>query len=472
MLVVGGLASHADAECRVVEADFVPAAELQIVAWIEDTAGTYVDTAFITQATGLRGIGNRPGVMGIKSGPLWPYGRRLDVFPIWSHRHGESFPAVVYQRNLEGDPALDLNIDTLASHSSSEDYFCRPMQPVEPGFDAMTCASAQVYTDKGRLSQTATSAYPPRADHTRRQGDGEDVDAFAALNAFDAIAQATPRGELPFRLAWRVPVEVPPGDYVLRVEVSKERDFNASYPEERFPPPQMPWLDFGVPYRGQPSVVYDVPFTLGAVDTEARTDAYAGYGDVEGLDGSLRAPDVTISDGVPGSGASRLALVADEGTPYRVRVVARPGDDQGHPGAIAQLAASEVEAEAVTLTFTAPGDDGDAGTVTAYEIRYRAGVLDEADFATGTPFAGEVIPVAAGGLQEVRIEGLSPRTPYTFAIRALDECLQAGPIALVAVDTTSFAGEVGACGGCTSGTSGGLAMVGVLGALSRRRRRR
>ena len=75
-------------ECRVVDVDFTPTEKLQIVAWIEDAAGNYVDTAFITQSTGLRGIGNRTGIMDLQSGPLWPYGVREDVLPIWAHRHG------------------------------------------------------------------------------------------------------------------------------------------------------------------------------------------------------------------------------------------------------------------------------------------------------------------------------------------------------------------------------------------------
>src|ERR1700733_16163359 len=46
-------------ECHTVAVDFLPAPELQIVAWIEDGSGSYVDTAFITAATGIQGFGNR-----------------------------------------------------------------------------------------------------------------------------------------------------------------------------------------------------------------------------------------------------------------------------------------------------------------------------------------------------------------------------------------------------------------------------
>ena len=64
----------------------------QIVAWIENPSGVYVDTVFITKQTGTYGMGNRPGRSDLNSGPLWPYGRRITTFPVWAHRHGLEFP--------------------------------------------------------------------------------------------------------------------------------------------------------------------------------------------------------------------------------------------------------------------------------------------------------------------------------------------------------------------------------------------
>ena len=54
-----------------------PSIDPQIVIWIEKPTGQYVDTIFITQQTGLYGIGNRPGRFDFNSGPNWPYGRRV-----------------------------------------------------------------------------------------------------------------------------------------------------------------------------------------------------------------------------------------------------------------------------------------------------------------------------------------------------------------------------------------------------------
>src|ERR1041384_7957419 len=76
---------------RCIDAQLTPANDLQLVAWIETTTGTFVDTIFITQQTGTFGLGNRPGRFDFNSGPNWPYGRRITVFPVWAGRHGVRF---------------------------------------------------------------------------------------------------------------------------------------------------------------------------------------------------------------------------------------------------------------------------------------------------------------------------------------------------------------------------------------------
>src|SRR5690606_34277707 len=74
-------------------------------------------------------------------------------------------------------------------------------------------------------------------------------------------------------------------------------------------------------YRGQPSIVYRVPFVVTPTGGEWRTSMPAGYGALHGEDGRLHEMDGTITDApevAPGSGADRLRT-DDQGT--RVRVV-------------------------------------------------------------------------------------------------------------------------------------------------------
>ena len=465
-MVVAARGAWADGDCRAVTVDFEPSDKLQIVAWIETAGGTYVDTAFITQSTGSFGIGNRPGVMDTRSGPGWDYGPRLDVFPVWAHRHGLTFPQVIFQGG-DGDPGSDAtdtdrNMNRPFSQSSSESHFCRPILPTEPMWDAGSCAT-QVFSDKGKLSATRTSLYPPRSDVQKTVADSADVDQFAQLDAFDAVSRATPAGGAPFSFAWPMPATLANGDYQLLVEVSRESDFNATYTESTYPPLDMPYSDYGLPYRGQPSVVYEVPFTVGATTSTASTATYAGYSD---LDGNLHPPDATITTDTPGSGASRLELVADGSGMYRLRVTAAPESDTVAPAAPAQLAPVHVTPAAADFTFVAPGDDGTTGTVTGYDVRYVLGdTLDSFDTATRAP--GSIAPAAAGAPQQFEL-ALSPGQTYTVGVRAYDDCGHTGPVASVRLNTPSP--EVAACGGCSgSDASGGAVLLGLL-ALRRRRR--
>ena len=103
----------------------------QIVAWVEDPSGAFVDTAFITQQTGTFGLGNRPGRPDFNSGPLWPYGRRITTFPVWAHRHGLAFDEVVFQ---DGD---DSNLSHAFQESSRERHYCRPLISNEAMWDAV-----------------------------------------------------------------------------------------------------------------------------------------------------------------------------------------------------------------------------------------------------------------------------------------------------------------------------------------------
>ena len=61
--------------------DFGP----QIAVWIEDSAGTLIDTLMVTNATAVWGIGNRPGYWRFPSNWRFPYGKRRMSLPVWAH---------------------------------------------------------------------------------------------------------------------------------------------------------------------------------------------------------------------------------------------------------------------------------------------------------------------------------------------------------------------------------------------------
>jgi hypothetical protein len=453
--------------CRVVNVEFTPGGipagaqtpeiDPQIVAWLEKPGGQYVQTIYITQQTGRYGIGNRPGRFDFNSGPNWPYGRRVTLFPVWANRHDLIFPQVNYQ-NTD-----DNNLSHPANDSSREGHFCRPLQQTEAQWDAATCSST-IFTDKGVFGSTM-SGYPPRADVIPVAGmDSPSVQMYRTMNQFDAVSQATPRLGAEAQFSWPIPSDLPVGDYVLFMEVALEQDFNATYSATRYPAPkatEIPWADYGVPYRGQPSVIYQVPFTISDVETTATTDSYIGYGDPgpdagpDGRtpayytpDGRIRPPDATITTGTPNTGASRLLLTSKDGKMFRIRVDARPEQDFVSPGMPGSMVAAAGQGSDAVLSFVAPGDDDLTGRVTGYEVRYRVGrqPISDADFESANEAKFTGTPVVAGEVQSVAVHDLLPETEYTFAVRAFDDCHNTSNLVTSTFTTPQRKiGEVDAC---------------------------
>jgi len=431
--------------CIDVAASFVPTDELQVVAWVEDRQGRFIDTVYVTSKIGRYGLGNRPGRFDFNSGsPVhdsWPYGRRITTFPVWAHRHGQTFPMIVAQNGDESQ------LSHAFDQSSPEDTppFCMPMLPDDPSFDAVTCASVS-YSDKGTFSPNATSLYPPRADVTRQPNvDSAAVEMYRALDTLDAVSQATPIGGVRAELHWAAPASVDLGDYVLWMEVAKAYDTNAGYDARRFPSPTgIPYSAYGKPYRGQPSVVYAVPFRIDMVAGSATTTDYVGYGDPDGLDGALRAPDATITTDTPGAGGSRLLLISDAGAMYRLRVDMQPSLASDPPLAPANLAPASIAASTATLTFAEP--DG-ATRLVGYEVRIRAGSpITAENFESATRVTAAVTPIGAGMPQTIQLVGLLPQTTYWIGVRGYDSCSNQGALAVASLTTTAVtSGSVDAC---------------------------
>lgn len=419
----------------------------QIVAWIEDEQGNYKDTVFLTQSVGRHGIGNRPGRWDFNSGPRWPYGRRITTFPVWAHRHGLVFPEVIFQNGDED------NLSHPSMESTADPKYCAPLMREEPEWDTGTCATTG-YTDKGTFGPSSEARYPPRQDIIRMEYDAAAVEMYDMLNPFDAVSQPTPAlGEIA-KLLYAVPEEIGPGNYVMWIEVSKEFDMNGMYNPDVFPPPaDIPWETYGLPYRGQPSVLYKVPFRLdGAEPTTSTTLEYVGYGDPTGSDGEIRPPDSTITANSPGSGSSRLQIISENGDMYRVKVLAKPEQDFTPPAAPGELMISNLESTKVTFSFVAPGDDGTTGKVARYEVRIRAGEPITAENFESSQLATVMVVPEDGGLtQELTIDRLLWETDYSIGIRAMDNCRNVGELATYTFRTPER--EVGSVDACFIATA-------------------
>lgn len=423
----------------------------QMVVWLEDASGVFVDTIYITAETGTYGLGNRPGRVDFNSGPLWPYGRRITTFPVWAHRkhlYGSGdlleFPLVAFQNTDEDNLSHPFN------QSSKEQHYCRPMMNGEPAWDALSCASPNgVFTDKGIMTG-GVSLYPPRQDAKRvPMNDSESVDMYPALNPFDTVSQATPPNGAPAQFSWPIPASLPAGNYTMWVEIAKEFDHNSTYTSDVRPGPAMiPWKEYGEAYRGQPSVLYKLAFSVGAAASTGIALDYVGYGDPDGLDGNVRTPDNTISTTMPGSGAQRLEVISEGSTSFRVRAVASPQTASVVPDAVKSLEAVTESSRGATIKFLSPVEDAEHGKVKGYDVRYLAGAdsITDATFDQATD-PHLFIPIAGPGtMHSFELDRLLPDTDYTVAIRPYDDCRNTGPIRVLSFRTPErTVGEVDAC---------------------------
>jgi hypothetical protein len=518
---------------RILEFHFTPVHNAQLALWIEDESGTFKATVALTEAVALRGIGNRPGASQMNSGFRWPYGRREGVLPIWAHRRMTAPGARPFKRVIFQDRLSEGRASRTSDDASRDDYFCLSFQTAKSkrdALDAVSCASVfnsdkgryitdadvaagyaepyeDVLTHEGRMQALSLdSLYPPRRDfkacppgaYCDDHPDASDYDAHAheIMPDIDSVTMATPPGGEPQQRLFSVPDDWPAGAYRACIEANVEGDYNAFYDNLHYPTPLTPdpawdqWATgFGYPYRGQPSVVYCVPFNLQIVreaDYHTQTaegssaswdTAAPGYGTLGGMDTLTDDPDQA-----PGSGGDRL--MRDQNGDRFVVIVKAPelcGNDTP-PSAVSGLALApypdRLEAHQwAELDFRAARDDR---AVFRYDVRVSTDpIVDEASFMRGQPAksattAAEALDVpndvAAGDAIKVDIGGLIGETHYYVAVRAVDACAEAGPISVAEITTPKR--EFATVSPCFVATAAyGTPLASEIGALRRLRDR-
>lgn len=90
----------------------------------------------------------------------------------------------------------------------------------------------------------------------------------------------------------------------------------------------------------------------------------------------------------------------------------------------------------VTLRWTAPGDDGAAGTASSYEVRWSLLPITPLNYGQATPVPGLPSPNPAGTKELVTVRGLPDATTIYFALRSRDEAANWSPMSNVAVYTS------------------------------------
>jgi len=137
-----------------------------------------------------------------------------------------------------------------------------------------------------------------------------------------------------------------------------------------------------------------------------------------------------------------LRVVDDAGNQSQVSddVHATPeSGDQSPPAAIDDLAAAVVDETTIELSWTAPGDDGDSGTVGQYDVRLSDQPIDADNFDAAQGIDGPAQPVAAGETETLIVDGLTTGQTYYFAVKAADEVPNWSPISNVVEATPADA---------------------------------
>jgi hypothetical protein len=98
-----------------------------------------------------------------------------------------------------------------------------------------------------------------------------------------------------------------------------------------------------------------------------------------------------------------------------------PAPDTTPPAAVADLSITGTTGNSLSLRWTAPGDDGNTGTASSYDIRYSTAPITTSNWTSATQATGEPAPVAAGTAQIFTVGGLLGSQTYYVALRATDD---------------------------------------------------
>ncbi|HDS09336.1 MAG TPA: hypothetical protein ENN73_03825, partial [Firmicutes bacterium] len=96
--------------------------------------------------------------------------------------------------------------------------------------------------------------------------------------------------------------------------------------------------------------------------------------------------------------------------------------DTTPPSAVTNLAANPgAQAGVITLTWTAPGDDGNVGQASQYMIKYNTVQITESNWNASSNITGIPTPKTAGSAESLNISGFTPGQVYYFALKTNDE---------------------------------------------------
>jgi len=115
---------------------------------------------------------------------------------------------------------------------------------------------------------------------------------------------------------------------------------------------------------------------------------------------------------------ARVGIAPTQGDALQASFVV---EDTVAPAAVTDLSVIGSTTNSVTLTWTAPGDDGNYGNASQYDIRYsNSSITNDADWDADTTAMAEPVPSPAGSIETFVVAGLGPASSWCFAIKTAD----------------------------------------------------
>jgi len=129
-------------------------------------------------------------------------------------------------------------------------------------------------------------------------------------------------------------------------------------------------------------------------------------------------------------------IACSDDSPTKTEEDNGPGPDVTAPATVSDLVTASPTLTTISLVWTAPGDDGNTGTASEYDLRYSRSLITEQNWDAATQVAGEPAPKPAGELETVRVETLESGRTYYFALKTSDEVPNVSGLSNVASDST------------------------------------
>lgn len=116
--------------------------------------------------------------------------------------------------------------------------------------------------------------------------------------------------------------------------------------------------------------------------------------------------------------------------------VLNPQPDTLPPGKIYDLEVTDSSQNSLTLSWTAPGNDGRIGTAWRYALRYYHSEITEENWDSANGCVDLPLPQEYGETETFEATDLSPNTTYYFAIKSYDEELNWSALSNNAIGVT------------------------------------